>query len=117
MNFKALAATAAISLSTVFGAAPQKPRSTIAGSWRLARQGACLPVNRRINANGHKVHDIRHLQRVRRQLRHLLFENPGGYGIAEVFVAGKRIELEYWEDSDGDVRIEMPSGAEFIIRI
>lgn len=115
MNFKALAATAAISLATFFGsAAPAEAKISKCWILRDSQQSTSpflCEVNKRTNSNGHIVFDVSHMQGVGASFSALFWTD----GTVEVFIDGDRMVTSYYEDSEGDVRIELYD-SEFIIR-
>ena len=67
-------------------------------------------VSERTNANGHRVWDISHNQNNGAQFSVILWDDQ----TAEVFVNGERGETTWYYDRDGDARIELGRGKEFI---
>lgn len=60
-------------------------------------------VSMRINANGHKVWDISHNQNNGAQFSVVLWND----NTAEVFIKGERVTTTWFNDSEGDTRIEL----------
>ena len=114
-NFKVLAATALIAVST-FGA--MTPANAAASKcWIRHRGNTARPfhcnVNRRTNANGHTVFDVTHYQNKGASFTVVFWTNR----TAEVIFAGKApVSVPFYIDRDGDQRIVV-GNEEFIVRI
>ena len=67
-------------------------------------------VVERTNANGHTVYDITHFEGNGAQFSVVLWTD----GTAEVFVNGEVVEFPWYYDHDGDTRIDLPGGDQFV---
>lgn len=111
INFKALALTATLAAGTVFGAVAPAQAGTC---WFDNNRGALTPTycqtSRRVNANGHVVFDIVDHQGTEMTL--VLWDDNS----AEILAFGTRTWARSWYDSQGDLRLETPSG-EMAVRL
>ena len=117
INFKALAASALIAVSTFGAIAPANAAPT--NCWILgndssaSRQAFRCDVTRRTNANGHTVFDVKHFKNNGASFTVVFWTDDK----AEVIFAGEEpITLPSYTDKDGDQRI-VAGDVEFVISI
>ena len=116
-NFKAIAASALIAVSSFGAIAPANAAATncwVVGNHQTAsRRPFRCNVNRRINANGHIVWDVTHNQQNGANFTLVLWTDD----TADVsFTDGTSVHVPAYTDSDGDQRIVL-GDVEFIISI
>ena len=111
-NFKALAASALIAVSSFGAIAPANAAATncwIRESGRTAQPFRCN-VTHRVNANGHNVWDVVHYENHGASFTVVLWTD----NTADVVFKDQSLRVPTYTDSDGDERIVI-GNMEFII--
>ena len=108
--FKSIIASLAVLTCCLGNPAMAKPSNC----WILPAGGESdsfrCDVVERTNANGHIVYDITHFEGKGAEFSVVLWDD----GIAEVLVNGEVVEFPWYYDHDGDTRINLPSGDQFV---
>ena len=102
MNFKSLALSALVALSSFGGVAAQAAPTTCAFRDSQDLVEFTCDLNVRTNANGHTVNDITYFGGGRRYDVSVIFwSDNGNMEYAEVFFNGKRVAMESYVAKNG----------------
>ena len=102
LNFKSLALSAVIALSSLTGVAAQAAPTTCALRTAQDLEEFTCDHSVRTNANGHKVNDFTFFDgSTRYDLSIIFWMNRGEHKYAEVFMDGKRIAMSSYAAKNG----------------
>ena len=116
-RFTTAAASIALGATLLGAAAPAE--AAVQTCWHLPASGRTVDgfdcnVTTRRNVNGHLVHDITHQNGKGGRFSVVLWQDHGNPAGAEIFVNGQRLEVSWWRDADGDVRLDLGSYGSFV---
>ena len=101
MNFKSLALSALVALSTFGGVAQAAPTTCALRDSRNLHEFTCDHVLR-TNANGHNVNDITFFDNGKRyELSIIFWMTDGSIDYAEVFTEGRRMAMDAYKAKNG----------------